>query len=193
MDVIPTTTPATMAAATRSPLNPRPPPARPPPPPPLHFPSPDWPAAPPSHRSHHGRLDGHGDATAQPAGRSSRRSPEPAPLSPPPFPLPLSPPSPPPPIIWTNDNLVALQTLLEERDPQTHEYRYRGKVDLIYIDPPFMVNNDFRADNAIDLDLDEEVQAKKEPSLVEILAYQATPGARASTASSACSVAALSY
>jgi hypothetical protein len=51
-------------------------------------------------------------------------------------------------LIWTNDNLVALATLLDERDPVTKDYRYRGKVDLIYIDPPFMVNNDFRADNS---------------------------------------------
>lgn len=79
-------------------------------------------------------------------------------------------------LIWTNDNLVALQTLLEERDPATRDYRYRGKVDLVYIDPPFMVNNDFRADNSIDIELDDEagVQAKKEPSLVEILAYKDT-------------------
>ena len=79
-------------------------------------------------------------------------------------------------LIWTNDNLVALQTLLDERDPESNEYRYKGKVDLIYIDPPFMVNNDFRADNTIDIDIDEEegVQAKKEPSLVEHLAYRDT-------------------
>jgi adenine-specific DNA-methyltransferase len=79
-------------------------------------------------------------------------------------------------LIWTNDNLVALQTLLDERDPATREWRYRGKVDLVYIDPPFMVNSDFRADNTIDIDLDDEegVQAKKEPSLVEHLAYRDT-------------------
>ncbi len=79
-------------------------------------------------------------------------------------------------LIWTNDNLVALQTLLDERDPMTRDYRYRGKVDLVYIDPPFMVNNDFLADNAIDIELDDDagVQAKKEPSLVEILAYKDT-------------------
>ncbi len=79
-------------------------------------------------------------------------------------------------LIWTNDNLVALQTLLEERDPKTKDWRYRGKVDLVYIDPPFMVNNDFRADNAIDIELDEKahVQARKEPSLVEIIAYKDT-------------------
>jgi len=79
-------------------------------------------------------------------------------------------------LIWTNDNLVALETLLEERDPRTKDWRYRGKVDLIYIDPPFMVNNNFRADNAIDIELDEKahVQARKEPSLVEIIAYKDT-------------------
>jgi len=79
-------------------------------------------------------------------------------------------------LIWTNDNLVALQTLLDERDPATREYRYRAKVDLIYIDPPFMVQGDFRADNTIDIDIDEDegVQAKKEPSLVEHLAYRDT-------------------
>lgn len=79
-------------------------------------------------------------------------------------------------LIWTNDNLVALQTLIDEKDPVTRDWRYRGKVDLIYIDPPFMVNSDFRADNTVDIDLDEGagVQAKKEPSLVEILAYRDT-------------------
>ena len=79
-------------------------------------------------------------------------------------------------LIWTNDNLVALQTLLDDRDPKTKDYLYRGKVDLVYIDPPFMVNDDFRADNAIEIELDEEshVEARKEPSLVEILAYKDT-------------------
>jgi len=79
-------------------------------------------------------------------------------------------------LIWTNDNLVALQTLLDERDSKTREYRYRNKVDLIYIDPPFMVNSDFRADNSIDIEIDDDegVQVKKEPSLVEILAYKDT-------------------
>lgn len=79
-------------------------------------------------------------------------------------------------LIWTNDNLVALQTLIDEKDPVTRDWRYRGKVDLVYIDPPFMVNSDFRADSTIDIDIDEKagVQAKKEPSLVEILAYRDT-------------------
>ena len=86
------------------------------------------------------------------------------------------PPLPPNRLIWTNDNLVALQTLLDEKDPATKEYRYRAKVDLIYIDPPFMVNNDFRHDNTIDIEIDEDagVDAKKEPSLVEHLAYRDT-------------------
>jgi DNA modification methylase len=79
-------------------------------------------------------------------------------------------------LIWTNNNIVALQTLLDERDAVSREYRYRGKVDLVYIDPPFMVQGDFMAENAIDIELDEEarVGAKKEPSLVEILAYKDT-------------------
>jgi hypothetical protein len=37
---------------------------------------------------------------------------------------------------WTNDGPVALQTLLEEGDPETNDWRCRGKVDLVYIDPP---------------------------------------------------------
>jgi len=79
-------------------------------------------------------------------------------------------------LIWTNDNLVALQTLLDERDPRTRDWRYRGKVDLVYIDPPFMVNANFRAENAVEVELDEKahVQARKEPSLVEIIAYKDT-------------------
>lgn len=76
-------------------------------------------------------------------------------------------------LIWTNDNLVALQTLLDEKEPNG-DYRYRGKVDLVYIDPPFMVNSDFMADNAIDIEIDGDVQAQKEPSLVELLAYKDT-------------------
>ncbi len=78
-------------------------------------------------------------------------------------------------LIWTNDNIVALRTLLDERD-DGGAYRYRGKVDLIYIDPPFMVQSDFRADNTVEIELDEgeHIEARKEPSLVEILAYKDT-------------------
>jgi len=64
-------------------------------------------------------------------------------------------------LVWTSDNLVALQTLLDEHDPLTEEARYRGKVDLVYIDPPFMVQSDFRADDAIQID-GEGVKVKKQ-------------------------------
>jgi hypothetical protein len=53
-------------------------------------------------------------------------------------------------------NPVAPATLLDERDPATKDYTYRGKVDLIYIDPPFMVTSDFRADDTIDVEIDDE-------------------------------------
>lgn len=39
-------------------------------------------------------------------------------------------------LIWTNDSLVALQTLLEESDLETKDWRNRDKVDLVYIEPP---------------------------------------------------------
>ncbi|MFO0579519.1 MAG: site-specific DNA-methyltransferase [Polyangia bacterium] len=55
-------------------------------------------------------------------------------------------PAPPPNrLILASDNLHALQALLEERDAATGAPRYRGQVDLVYIDPPFMVNSDFYA------------------------------------------------
>jgi len=37
---------------------------------------------------------------------------------------------------WTNDNLVALQTLLDEKDSDHPRLALPGKVDLVYIDPP---------------------------------------------------------
>lgn len=79
-------------------------------------------------------------------------------------------------LIWTNDNLVALKTLLDEKDPISGEYRYRGKVDLIYIDPPFMVQSDFVAENSIDIEVDEEegVVSVKEPTIIETIAYKDT-------------------
>ena len=46
-------------------------------------------------------------------------------------------------LIWADDNLVALAALLDEKDPATGGSRYRGKIDLVYIDPPFMVGSDF--------------------------------------------------
>ena len=79
-------------------------------------------------------------------------------------------------LIWTSDNLVALKTLLDEKDPVSSEYKYRNKVDLIYIDPPFMVQNDFVAENSIDIEVDEEegVISVKEPTIIETIAYKDT-------------------
>jgi len=79
-------------------------------------------------------------------------------------------------LIWTNDNLVALKTLLDEKDPVSGEYKYRGKVDLIYIDPPFMVQDDFVTQNTIDIEVDEEegVMSVKEPTIIETIAYKDT-------------------
>lgn len=79
-------------------------------------------------------------------------------------------------LIWTNDNLVALKTLLDERDPVSGEYRYRGNIDLIYIDPPFMVQSDFVAENSIDIEIDkkQDILATKEPTIIETLAYKDT-------------------
>ena len=44
-------------------------------------------------------------------------------------------------LIWTNDNLVALTSLLRGDDQHPP---LEGKVDLVYIDPPFAVQSDFR-------------------------------------------------
>lgn len=79
-------------------------------------------------------------------------------------------------LIWTNDNLVALKTLLDEKDPISGEYKYRNKIDLIYIDPPFMVQDDFVAQNTIDIEVDEEegVMSVKEPTIIETIAYKDT-------------------
>lgn len=79
-------------------------------------------------------------------------------------------------LIWTNDNLVALKTLLDEKDPVSGEYKYRNKIDLIYIDPPFMVQDDFVTQNSIDIKVDEEegVVSVKEPTIIETIAYKDT-------------------
>ena len=79
-------------------------------------------------------------------------------------------------LIWTNDNLVALKTLLDEKDSVSGEYKYRNKIDLIYIDPPFMVQDDFVAQNSIDIDVDEKegVVSIKEPTIIETIAYKDT-------------------
>jgi DNA modification methylase len=72
-------------------------------------------------------------------------------------------------LLWTSDNLVALRTLLDERDPATGDPRYRGKVDLVYVDPPFMINADFHADSAIEVEIDDAPAPR-----IEILAYKDT-------------------
>lgn len=79
-------------------------------------------------------------------------------------------------LIWTNDNLVALKTLLDEKDSISGEYKYRNKIDLIYIDPPFMVQNDFVAENSINIEVDEDegVVSVKEPTIIETIAYKDT-------------------
>lgn len=79
-------------------------------------------------------------------------------------------------LIWTNDNLVALKTLLDEKDAVSGEYKYRNKIGLIYIDPPFMVQNDFVAENSIDIEVNEEegVTSVKEPTIIETIAYKDT-------------------
>jgi adenine-specific DNA-methyltransferase len=70
-------------------------------------------------------------------------------------------------LIWTNDNLVALTSLLAG-DSQ-HE-PLEGKVDLIYIDPPFAVQSDFK----INIELEDGVADEKLPTLIEELAYRDT-------------------
>jgi adenine-specific DNA-methyltransferase len=69
--------------------------------------------------------------------------------------------------IWTNDNLVALTSLLE--GDQQHE-ALEGKVDLIYIDPPFAVQADF----TYEVEIDDDTTGDKLPSLIEELAYTDT-------------------
>lgn len=70
-------------------------------------------------------------------------------------------------LIWTNDNLVALTSLVEG-DGQ-HE-PLEGKVDLVYIDPPFAVQTDF----TYEVEIDEDTAGEKLPSLIEELAYTDT-------------------
>lgn len=79
-------------------------------------------------------------------------------------------------LIWTNDNLVALKTLLDEKDAVSGEYKYRNKINLIYIDPPFMVQDDFVAKNTIDINVDKEegVVSVKEPTIIETIVYKDT-------------------
>lgn len=67
-------------------------------------------------------------------------------------------------LIWS-DNLLVMASLLEE---------YAGKVDLIYIDPPFGTGADFTFKVQVG---DEDIALPgKEPSLVEEKAYRDTWG-----------------
>jgi DNA modification methylase len=63
-------------------------------------------------------------------------------------------------LIW-GDNLLAMQALLASG--------YEGKIDLIYIDPPF----DSKADYSLRIHIGNE-EVTKEPSVIERLAYRDT-------------------
>ena len=68
---------------------------------------------------------------------------------------------------WTNkliwgDNLLVMQSLLD---------RFAGKIDLIYIDPPFAVGADFSLDVPVG---DDRQTAYKEQSILEAKAYRDT-------------------
>lgn len=66
-------------------------------------------------------------------------------------------------LIW-GDNKLVMASLLAE---------FRGKVDLIYIDPPFDVGSDFAMKVAIG---DEKESATKDASALEVVAYRDTWG-----------------
>ena len=70
-------------------------------------------------------------------------------------------------LIWTNDNLVALASLLHG---DGHHAPLEGKVDLIYIDPPFAVQSDFK----INVEIENGLNDEKLPTLIEELAYKDT-------------------
>lgn len=70
-------------------------------------------------------------------------------------------------LIWTNDNLVALTSLLHG---DAQHPPLEGKVDLIYIDPPFAVQSDFK----INVEIENGLSDEKLPTLIETLAYTDT-------------------
>ena len=70
-------------------------------------------------------------------------------------------------LIWTNDNLVALTSLLHG---DGNHAPLEGKVDLIYIDPPFAVQSDFK----INVEIENGLSDEKLPTLIEELAYKDT-------------------
>ena len=63
-------------------------------------------------------------------------------------------------LVW-GDNLLAMQALLAQG--------YAGKVDLIYIDPPFQSDADYSFQVSV-----EGHQLDKEASIIERLAYTDT-------------------
>ena len=63
-------------------------------------------------------------------------------------------------LIW-GDNKLALHALRDE---------FAGKLDLIYIDPPFAVGADF----TMDVRIGEEGEVKKDQSIMEMVAYRDT-------------------
>lgn len=65
-------------------------------------------------------------------------------------------------LIW-GDNKLVMSTLLQE---------FRGKIDLIYIDPPFDVGADF----TMDVSLGDGLKVLKEQSVMEAVAYRDTWG-----------------
>lgn len=66
-------------------------------------------------------------------------------------------------LIW-GDNLLVLASLMEE---------YAGKVDLIYIDPPFAIGEDFSFHAAIG---EQDLTIEKTASAIEEKAYRDTWG-----------------
>jgi adenine-specific DNA-methyltransferase len=66
-------------------------------------------------------------------------------------------------LIW-GDNLLVMGSLLE---------KFAGKIDLIYIDPPFATGEDFSFSAGIGEDSDE---IQKKPSIIEVKAYRDTWG-----------------
>ncbi len=70
-------------------------------------------------------------------------------------------------LIWTNDNLVALTSLLHGDEQHAP---LEGKVDLVYIDPPFAVQSDFK----INVEIENGVSDEKLPTVIEELAYTDT-------------------
>jgi DNA modification methylase len=66
-------------------------------------------------------------------------------------------------LIW-GDNQLVMQSLLE---------RYSGRIDLIYIDPPFLTGADFSFVAQIG---DQGIQVAKEQSIIEEVAYRDTWG-----------------